>query len=140
MIQWLQKLKQKVIINDMLRRIETIYHLPGFWLITLILQGSLVLRTGTVSLAGVLLSGYVYFLAMPACGYFIYKLVPFHWNFFFSAWLIQTTAILYINCQTMSQSYHVIAGLLIIQMIGLILVGTCHKIVMLIEIRGQNNK
>lgn len=123
----------------MLRRIKTIYHLPGFWLIILILQGSLVLRTGTISLSGVLLSGYVYFLAMPACGYFIYKLVPFHWNFFFSAWLVQTPAILYVDCRTMSQSYHVIVGLLVIQIIGLILVGICHEVVILIEHRKQKD-
>ena len=138
MIQWLKKLKQKVIINDMLRRIKTIYRLPGFWLIILILQGSLVLRTGTISLSGVLLSGYVYFLAMPACGYFIYNLSPFHWNFFFSAWLVQTPAILYVNCQTTSQSYHVMTGLLVIQIIGLMLVGICCKVVMSIERRDVN--
>lgn len=123
----------------MLRRIKTIYHLPGFWLIILILQGSLVLRTGTISLSGVLLSGYVYFLAMPACGYFVYKLTPFHWNFFFSAWLIQTPAILYVNCQTMSQSQHVMTGLLVIQIIGLVLVGICHKIVMSMAVRDQKD-
>lgn len=123
----------------MLRRIKTIYHLPGFWLIILILQGGLVLKTGTISLSGVLLSGYVYFMAMPSCGYFVYRLSPFHWNFFFSAWLIQTPAILYVNCQTMSQSLHVVAGLLAIQIIGLILVRICHKIVMSIEIRSQKD-
>lgn len=123
----------------MLRRIKTIYHLPGFWLIILILQGGLVLKTGTISLSGVLLSAYVYFMAMPACGYFVYRLAPFHWNFFFSAWLIQTPAIVYVNCQTMSQSYHVISGLLIIQIIGLMLVGICHRIVMSIELRSQKD-
>ena len=111
-------------------KIKTIYSWPIFWLICLVLQGLLVVRTGTISMTGVLLSAYVYFFAMPACGYFVYRLSPIKIGYLFSAWLLQTPAIFYVNGQTGPQQTQLLIAFAVIQVIAIVSSLLLHKIVM----------
>ena len=107
-----------------------VYRWPMFWLLCVIMQGLCVITHGTISVSGIILNAFVYFFAMPAMGYFLYRLSPIKIGYFFSVWLWQTPAIIYVNGQTSSEQLYVLVMLVIVHFLAMFIAASIKDLVM----------